>query len=280
MKSVGLVIPVANEQKTIKEFTESMLNEFKKLENYRFSIFYIMDSFSKDKTQEILKSFESDQVNILFNAFSTGLVSCYIHGYKHCLKQEFDYIIEMDSGFSHRPEHLQEFLSKLDEGYDAVFGSRFSKGSNYDTTLYRKMVSKLGTYMANFWLSMKYDDATSGYQAFRRSCLEKLKLDNFISFGGMFQTEMKYYIYEKRRDDIEEDCNRIPFYRSQCRRFFSDTFFDRSKCYEYKICSIPINYVMSDSTFRTSWLLDGIKILFKLKDNFKNVYKEMKNEIK
>ena len=138
----------------------------------------------------------------------------------------------------------------------------------------------MGTIMANFWLSMNFEDATSGYQAFRRTTIEDFNFDNFISFGGMFQTEIKYYIYEKRKDDIDSDCDKVPFYRSQCRRFFSTTFFRRERCYKYRIDSIPIEYVMSDSTFKTGWLLDGIKILFKLKDNFNHVYKENKNEIK
>ena len=40
----------------------------------------------------------------------------------------------MDSGFSHKPKHLGSFLEKLDAGYDAVFGSRFSKDSKYKAT--------------------------------------------------------------------------------------------------------------------------------------------------
>ncbi len=278
--SVGIVIPVANEERTIKEFTNLLLEECQKLEQYKVQVFYIMDSFSKDHTEEILSTEFKDRVTVLNHAESTGLVSCYIYGYQHCIQHNFDYIIEMDSGFSHKPKHLKQFLSKLDAGSDAVFGSRFSKGSEYETTFFRKMVSKMGTIMANFWLSMNFEDATSGYQAFRRTTIEDFNFDNFISFGGMFQTEIKYYIYEKRKDDIDSDCDKVPFYRSQCRRFFSTTFFRRERCYKYRIDSIPIEYVMSDSTFKTGWLLDGIKILFKLKDNFNHVYKENKNEIK
>ena len=273
MKSVGLVIPIANEEKTIKKFTESMLKEFKKLNNYRFSIFYVMDSFSKDNTEKIISGFESDEINVLYNESSTGLVSCYIYGYKYCLSKDFDYIVEMDSGFSHRPEHLKNFLIKLDEGCDAVFGSRFMKGSHYETSLFRKIVSKMGTFVANVWLNMDYSDATSGYQAYKKETLQEFEFDNFISFGGMFQTEIKYYVYDKRKEEIEREYNQTPYYESHFRNFFSRRFFSRDECYKYKIDYVPINYIMSDSSFRLSWVFKGIKILFNLKDNVKNVYR-------
>ena len=42
--SVGIVIPVANEERTIKEFTNLLLEECQKLEQYKVQVFYIMDS--------------------------------------------------------------------------------------------------------------------------------------------------------------------------------------------------------------------------------------------
>ena len=37
-------------------------------------------------------------------------------------------IIEMDGGGSHKPEEIPQFIEKLDEGYDCVWGSRFTSG--------------------------------------------------------------------------------------------------------------------------------------------------------
>ena len=259
MKRVGILIPVANEQKTIHEFTTCLLEECNSLNEYEFNIFYIMDSYSKDETQSIIEQEFPDNVRVLFHEKSTGLVSSYLFGYKHCVAQGFDYVIEMDSGFSHKPEHLAEFLQKLDAGYDAVFGSRFSKDSIYKTTFFRKFVSRFGTIMANFWLKMNFEDATSGYQAFRREALDDFIFDNFISFGGMFQTEMKYYIFDRRNKSVENEMNSNAYYRKNLRYFFSHKVFDRDKCYKYKIYTIPIEFVMSDSSFKVSWIFDALK---------------------
>ena len=196
-KRVGIIIPVANEERTIVEFTNLLLDECDKLDGYKIDIFYIMDSFNKDQTDKLIINNFDNRVKILFHENSTGLVSCYLYGYKHCVKEKYDFVIEMDSGFSHRPEHIKGFVDKLEQGSDAVFASRFLKESNYETTKYRKAISKIGTIVANLWLDMSYSDATSGFQAFKYDVLKDIEFDNFISFGGMFQTEMKYYIFNR-----------------------------------------------------------------------------------
>jgi dolichol-phosphate mannosyltransferase len=281
-KRVGILIPVANEQRTIREFTECLLSECERLSDYQFCVFYIMDSYSKDSTQAILENDFREKVSVLFHENSTGLVSSYIHGYKHCIAQGYDYIVEMDSGFSHKPEHLGQFLARLDAGDDAVFATRFSKDSLYKASLFRKAVSRLGTVMANVWLGMDFSDATSGYQAFKRTTLEELEFDNFISYGGMFQTEIKYYVYDRRSPHVErelEDCKQFVFYGKRCRRFFSRRILGESNdLYRYKISDIPIEFVMSDSSFKSSWIFDAIKILLKLEQNSVKIYKERKEK--
>lgn len=233
-----------------------------------------MDDFSVDSTKDILNDLHYKNITVLHNKQSTGLVSCYIYGYKHCISKEYDYIVEMDSGFSHRPEHLKSFLENLDSGYDAVFGSRFLKYSNYETTFFRRFVSRIGTIVANNWLGMNYSDSTSGYQAFKIKAIRDFNFDNFISSGGMFQTEIKYYIYDRRTKTVEQEINEASYYESKYRNFFSDRFFDRKYCYRYKLKEVPINFISSETSFRTVWVLDGIKILLKLKNNVKRIYDE------
>lgn len=279
MKTVGILIPVANEEKSIKEFTDSLLQHCESLSDYDFTIHYIMDSYSKDKTQMILETQYDENVQVLFHKESTGLVSAYLYGYKHCVKMNFDYIIEMDSGFSHKPEHLKEFLEGLDEGHDAVFGSRFMKGSIYETTLFRKFVSKMGTVLCNTMLGTDYKDATSGYQAFKRQTLVDFNFDNFISTGGMFQTEIKFYVYDRRTDEIEEEISKLPIYfKNAARSFFSSKVWKHRPYYKYKLKEIPIEFIMSDTSFKSSWVWDSLKILNKLYENKHLVYKGESNE--
>ncbi len=275
MKTVGILIPVANEEKTIKEFTNCLLSQCDLLEQHDVTVHYIMDSYSKDSTQSILENEFGDNVQVLFHEKSTGLVSAYLHGYKHCIESGFDYIVEMDSGFSHKPEHLPDFLKHLDEGYDAVFGSRFMKGSVYETTLFRKFVSKMGTVLCNTMLGTDYRDATSGYQAFKRDTLIDFDFDKFISTGGMFQTEIKFYVYDRRTDEIEEEISKLPLYfKNAARTFFSSKVWQNRPYYKFRLKEIPIEFIMSDTSFKSSWVWDSIKILNRLYENKQLVFKK------
>ncbi len=241
VKKVGISMPIANEEATIGPFLDDFLREVSRPDGYHFNIYIIMDNFSKDKTFDIVKemSEKEPRIKLVFFKESTGVVSCYLKGFKCALADNCDFVIEMDSGGSHPPSKLKEILLALDkEGYDVAFMSRFMKGAGIENfPLYRRIVSKGGTVLANLWLGMDYSDATSGFEAFRGDVLRKFDLDSFISRGGIYQTEMKYY------------CHRL-------------------NC---KTKEIPFVYVGTTSAFKMKWIMIALKTLYAMKFNVKNV---------
>ena len=98
---------------------------------------------------------------------------------------------------------------------------------------YRRLVSRGGTLLANLWLGMNLSDATSGFEAFRAEVLRSMALDAFISHGGIYQTEMKYYCVS-RGGNIRE---------------------------------IPFIYVGAKTTFKLKWLWIALKTLARIKRN-------------
>ncbi len=239
-------MPVANEEKTIKSFLTTLLREISTLKTeYPFLVYIIMDKFSKDNTLNIVKEVAKTEVRIklIFYKESTGVISCYLKGFKSALEDGCDYIIEMDSGGSHPPSKIKDIVFALNnENYDVVFMSRFAKGgSTKKFPFHRRIVSKGGTVLANLWLGTDYSDATSGFQAFTSNVLNSLYLDMFISKGGIYQTEMKYY------------------------------------CRNFKIKELPFIYVGSSSAFKFKWILTSFKTIFKIKSNEKNVIKKSIN---
>ncbi len=238
MKKVGISIPVANEESTIEYFLKNLLTEINAIDHI-FSIYIVMDKFSRDRTFSLVKkmSEEDNRIKAVFYENSTGVVSCYLKGFKCALKEGCDFVIEMDSGGSHPPSKIKDILYALDkENYDVVFMSRFMKGGGVGNVPWHRMVvSKGGTILAKFWLGMTLTDGTSGFEAFRAEVLKSFNLDAFISRGGIYQTEMKYY------------------------------------CTGCKIKEIPFNYVGSTSAFRFKWLLIALKTLLKIRSNKKKV---------
>jgi dolichol-phosphate mannosyltransferase len=194
-----IVMPIANEESTIGALLSDILSQGVP----DITILPIMDVFSKDKTQTIIENFEKKdpRVQLVFHHKSTGVVSCYLHGFREAEKRGADYIIEMDGGGSHNPKEIPDFIRLLNQGNDCVFSSRFMKGGGMvDQPLKRRLISWGGTVLSNLVLGTRLTDMTSGYEAFRAPVLwaidEKIGFDNILSLrqaSHFIQTELRYY---------------------------------------------------------------------------------------
>ena len=236
MHKVIIVMPVANEEKYIAKTLEEILA----LPYENLFIYTVCDSYSEDRTEEIIRKYEkiTKRVRCIFYEASGGVVSCYLEGFRQALKDGGDFIIEMDGGGSHLPQELPQFISNLEKGYDCVWGSRFVAGGGIQHhPWYRRILSRGGTYLSNLILGTKLKDMTSGFEGFKREVLERLNFDAFMSHGHMYQTEMRFY----------------------CR-----------KC---KAIEVPIHYIGGSSSLRLRSVKEALKILFLLKGNEIKVWK-------
>ncbi len=228
-------MPVANEEATMG----SVIDKILALPYDNLYLYPVIDSYSKDRTEEIIRSYESGgRVRCIFYKESRGVISCYLEGYRQALADGAECVLEMDGGGSHQPEEIPQFIQKLEEGYDCVWWSRFTKGGQMaHQPLYRKILSSGGTILANLVLGTKLKDMTSGFEGFQADVLKKMNLDKFLSTGHMYQTEMRYY----------------------CRKL---------NCVE-----VPIHYIGGDSSLKFASVTEALKILFQLKKHEKLVWK-------
>ena len=217
---------------------EAVLTEIMELPYDNLYVYPVIDSYSKDRTEEIIHKMEAryDRVKLIFHKESRGVITCYLYGFKQALLDGAERIIEMDGGGSHKPSEIPQFIEKLDEGYDCVFGSRFMEGGGISNQpLYRRLLSSGGTILANLVLGTKLKDMTSGFEGFQREVLESMNLDAILSRGHMYQTEMRYY------------------------------------CRNLNTIEIPITYVGSKSSIKLKSVTEALRLLFQLKKNEKNV---------
>ncbi|MDD6203188.1 MAG: glycosyltransferase family 2 protein [Lachnospiraceae bacterium] len=234
MKKTIIVMPVANEESTMAE----ILDEILALPHDNLYVYPVIDNYSKDRTEEIIrqKEKESNRVKCIFYKESKGVISCYLEGFRHALADGAEQILEMDGGGSHRPSEILQFLERLEEGYDCVWGSRFMKGGSMrEQPLYRRILSKGGTWLSNLVLGTRLEDMTSGFEGFQRWVLENMNLDNFLSTGHMYQTEMRFY------------------------------------CRNLHTIEVPIHYVGTASSLKASSVTEALELLFRLKKNEKFV---------
>ena len=230
-------MPVANEESTMGQILDEILG----LPYENLYIYPVVDSYSKDRTEEIIREKEkiSDKVKCIFYQESTGVISCYLEGFRQALADGAERILEMDGGGSHLPAEIPQFLEKMEEGYDCVWGSRFMEGGSMkEQPLYRRILSQGGTFLSNFVLGTRLKDMTSGFEGFQREVLESMNLDSFLSTGHMYQTEMRFY------------------------------------CRNLRTIEVPIHYVGTASSLKGSSVTEALKLLFQLKRNETLIWKK------
>lgn len=191
----ALVIPMANESEDFSEFVSSLKVV---LDNLNCgSVYFVVDNVSKDKTFELCNNLSAidKRFNTVWSPDNKNVVDAYISGYREALKNNHEFIIEMDAGLSHDPKALPSFLKVLSTGYECVFGSRFIKGGSiYDSSWKRSFLSRSGTILSNLLLGTKMYDMTSGYQGFHSSIVEKFVNYKLLSKGHFYQTELRYLL--------------------------------------------------------------------------------------
>lgn len=229
-------MPVANEEKTMEQLLDGLLE----LPYDNLFIYPVIDDYSKDRTEEIIrkKEEETGRVKCIYYKESRGVITCYLEGFRQALADGAEWIVEMDGGMSHLPEELPRFLEKLEAGYECVWGSRFMKGGEMkNLPLYRRFLSRGGTFLSNFVLGTHLRDMTSGFEAFTAEVMNEMNLDAILSRGHMYQTEMRYY------------------------------------CRNKKTVEVPIHYVGGESSLKGSSVTEALRLLFLLKENEEHFWK-------
>lgn len=239
MKKTIIVMPVANEGESMAQ----VLDEILALPYDNLWVYPVVDNFSKDNTEEIIRDYEkkTGRVKCVFYKESRGVISCYLEGFRQALADGAECVIEMDGGGSHSPKEIPQFVDALTQGYDCVWGSRFVEGGDISNhPLYRRILSSGGTILSNLVLGTKLKDMTSGFEAFQADVLRRLDLNNFLSNGHMYQTEMRFY------------------------------------CRNLNTIEVPIHYIGGSSSLKFKSVTEALKILFQLKKHEKEVWLDAK----
>ena len=154
----------------------------------------VVDDGSPDGTGEIADRLaaEHDDVEVLHRAVREGLGPAYLAGFARALDGGAEFVMEMDSDFSHDPADLGRLLSAAGEA-DLVLGSRYVPGGGVtDWGRVRRLVSRGGSWYARTVLGLDVRDLTGGLKCFRREVLEAIDLPTVRSRGYAFQVELTH----------------------------------------------------------------------------------------
>lgn len=224
---VAVVVPLANEEATIEDFLERVLQQLGPDD----LVFGVLDTVSRDQTRAKLDAIAKldARVRPVWAPEDRSVVDAYFRGYRDALESGAQWILEMDGGLSHSPEEMPEFLNLIDKGYDYVGGCRFMTGGSHVGSLRRRLVSRAGSLLARLTLGTHMHDMTSGFEMFSRSAMEQVLATGVHSRANFFQTEIKYMLRD--RPWIE----------------------------------VPINYRSTNSRVASGSILEAIRNLWKLR---------------
>jgi len=194
MSTTTIVVPTYNEAENLPIVVERLF----KLDIPSLKLL-IVDDNSPDGTGNIADSLALEhggRMDVLHRTGKLGLGTAYIEGFKFCLKDGAERIVQMDADFSHNPEKVTELLAQLDI-YDMAIGSRYIEGGSLDNewAAWRKGLSSFGNIYARTILRMPIKDVTGGFRAWKRETLLGIPLDRVKSKGYSFQVEMGYITY-------------------------------------------------------------------------------------
>ena len=166
---LSIIIPVKNEEFLIKKIVDQLQSKLKSLP---YEIIFIND-FSTDNTtkvtEELIKT--KSQINIYDNK-RKGLGGAITQGIN---KASGEAICIMMSDLSDSTDDLEKYYSIIkNDDIDAVFGSRFIKGSKVVDYPKKKLIlNRIFNIVTQLLFISNYNDFTNAFKIYKKSALLK-----------------------------------------------------------------------------------------------------------
>ncbi|MEK9149376.1 MAG: glycosyltransferase family 2 protein [Candidatus Desantisbacteria bacterium] len=190
---LSIVIPVYNEELTVKEVIDKVLAVPIEKE------IIVVDDGSTDRTPEILKE-AKDKVTIVYNSLiNIGKGAAIRIGFEHI---KGDVVIIQDADLELSPAEYPKIVGPIMEGKaDVVYGSRFLGGAGKkETNLFNYLANKLLAFLTNILYGSHLTDMETAYKCFRLDVIKRMRLS---SIGFEIEPELTakalrlgYKIYE------------------------------------------------------------------------------------
>ena len=156
MSKFSIIIPCRDEEENV----EIIFNNISKNCNFsNYEIIYIND-YSTDTTVKKLEQMSNESENVFFyNNQKKGLGGAIELGLK---QSKGDYITIMMADGADSVDDLNSYFKIIEENkYDAVFGSRFIKGSQIVNYPFIKLIfNRIGNYLTKLFFFSDYNDFT------------------------------------------------------------------------------------------------------------------------
>lgn len=173
MNVLSVVIPAHNEEASIAP-TVVAIAELLSAENINFEV-VVVDDHSADGTAEVVRGLSERwaTVRCVPNLRSNGFGNA-IHTGLDAFTGDAVVIVMADA--SDDPLDIVAYWRKLQEGYDCVFGSRFTRGAVVvDYPLLKLTLNRCANAFISTLFGVRYNDMTNAFKCFRRDVIVGLQ---------------------------------------------------------------------------------------------------------
>ena len=173
-KKILILLPTLNEVSHILKLYKKILRQ-----NINLDVLFVDDGSTDGTWEEIIKIKKKAKTKVfaIRRNQREGLGKAHKDGLNWAYKNNYKYLITMDTDFAHDPKYIPMLVKKIKKS-DVVIGSRhLKKGSTPNWNLFRLFLNK-AAYIVSYMLFKHNYDATNAFRCYN---LKKIK-KNFISY--------------------------------------------------------------------------------------------------
>ena len=169
---ISIVIPLYNEEESIKPLYDELLSE---LDNYRFEIIFINDG-SFDNSSDIIKRIIQTDSNVhLIELYKNyGKSAALSEGFRYC---KGDYIVTLDADLQDNPSEIPALLEMLDSAeVDIISGWKKDRKD----PISKRFPSRIFNFFTRLFSGIKIHDFNCGLKVYKKKVVKSIDI-----YGGM-----------------------------------------------------------------------------------------------
>lgn len=183
-KNVSIVIPVYNEEDTLKDVVDKVL-----------ALPFVhevvtVDDASTDSSAEILQSYKDHRLKYIRQPHNQGKTAALKRGFREVTG---DIVVIQDADLEYNPNEIHHLCNPIwNDNADVVFGSRFLvRNESRVLYFYHYLGNKFITLFSNLLTNKNMTDIETCYKAFRRFIIAEMPIS---SSGFGFEVEVTSHI--------------------------------------------------------------------------------------